>query len=389
MNVLCVHNYYQNPGGEDQAFAAEARLLESNGHAVLRYSMHNDVIDAMPRLELARRLVWNGSAQREIGTIVRENAIDVVHFHNTFPLISPAAYFAARQAGARVVQTLHNYRLLCPGSLLSREGRVCEECLGKAVPWRGVLHSCYRDSTAQSAAVAAMLAGHRLLGTWNHQIDLYIALSEFSRDKFIQGGLPAQKIVVKPNFAEPDPGMGTGEGGYALFAGRLAVDKGIDTLLRAWALPGGNRIRLKIVGDGPMAPEVQSAAAAGVGIEYAGRKPREEVLRLMREAAFLVFPSVWYEGFPMTIVEAYASGLPVVASKLGTMASLVKDGVTGLHFRPGDAQDLIDKAQQLIASPKTARSLGANARMEFTARYSSSDNYLQLMRIYHQALSCQ
>jgi glycosyltransferase involved in cell wall biosynthesis len=389
MNVLCVHNYYQNPGGEDQAFAAEARLLESNGHAVLRYSMHNDVIDAMPRLELARRLVWNGSAQREIGTIVRENAIDVVHFHNTFPLISPAAYFAARHAGARVVQTLHNYRLLCPGSLLSREGRVCEECLGKAVPWRGVLHSCYRDSTAQSAAVAAMLAGHRLLGTWNHQIDLYIALSEFSRDKFIQGGLPAQKIVVKPNFAEPDPGMGTGEGGYALFAGRLAVDKGIDTLLRAWALPGGNRISLKIVGDGPMAPEVQSAAAAGVGIEYAGRKPREEVLRLMREAAFLVFPSLWYEGFPMTIVEAYASGLPVVASKLGTMASLVKDGVTGLHFRPGDAQDLIDKAQQLIASPKTARSLGANARMEFTARYSSSDNYLQLMRIYHQALSCQ
>jgi glycosyltransferase involved in cell wall biosynthesis len=388
MNVLYVYNYYQHPGGEDQAFAAEAGLMEAKGHCVRRYSMHNDAIDGMNRLALAKKLIWNADAYKEIRAIVRGSAIDVVHFHNTFPLISPAAYYAAKSEGARVVHTLHNFRLVCLGALLSRQHGICEDCLGESIPWQGVMHACYRDSTVQSAGVAAMLAGHRLIGTWGRKIDLYIALSEFARDKFIQGGLPAHKIAVKPNFAEPDPGVGSGEGRYALFVGRLSPEKGIDTLLRAWKELDGS-VQLKIVGDGPLEPEVRRAAANCAGIEYVGRTPREEVLRLMRGASFLVFPSIWYEGFPMTIVEAYASGLPVLASNLGTMASVVKDGVTGLHFVPGDAHDLANKVRSLVSQKHRAGELRANARLEFIRRYSSGDNYAQLIRIYRRVLGTE
>jgi glycosyltransferase involved in cell wall biosynthesis len=383
MNILYVHNYYQNPGGEDQAFAAEAALLESNGHLVRRFSMHNDAVAGMNPLTLAGKLIWNGDARDDIRAIVRGSGIEVVHFHNTFPLVSPSAYYAAKSEGARVVQTLHNFRLVCPGAFLSREGRVCEECLGKAIAWRGVVHRCYRGSRLQTAAIGTMLATHRAAGTWDRQVDAYIALTGFARDKFIQGGLPADRIAVKPNFVEPDPGCGSGQGGYALFVGRLTEEKGIRTLLGAWERLGES-LPLKIAGDGPLVEEVRQACASNSEIEYVGPKPRAEVLALMKDASFLVFPSVWYEGFPMTIAEAYASGLPVIASNLGSMASIVKDGVTGLHCEPGNVQDLIDKVQWLQAHPEQLRNLRRNARREFTVHYSAAGNYTQLMRIYHQ-----
>lgn len=383
MNVLYVYNYYQNPGGEDEPFAAEAALIEAAGHLVKRYSLHNDAIAGMNPLKLAGKLIWNQTAYKDIRRLVRENRIDVAHFHNTFPLISPAAYYAARQEGARVVHTLHNFRLICPNSFLSRDARVCEDCLTKVVPWPGIVHACYRDSKMQSAAVATMLAGHRFAGTWTKQIDLYIALSEFARRKFIQAGLPADRFEVKPNFAHPDPGMGSGAGRFALFVGRLSPNKGIDVLLNAWKTLA-SRLPLRIVGDGPLAEQVQRNT--GNGIEYLGRQPREKVLSLMREASFLVFPSVWYEGFPMTIVEAYASGLPVIASNLGSMASIVEDHVTGLRFAPGDAGDLCQKVEWICNHPDVLRDMRGNARAEFVNRYSAGPNYTQLMRIYARVL---
>ena len=386
MNVLYVYNYYQNPGGEDEPFAAEAALLEAQGHSVHRYSLHNDAIKGMNPVVLAGKLIWNNNAYNDIRRVVRQQQIDVVHFHNTFPLISPAAYYAAKKEGARVVHTLHNFRLACPNSFLSREGRVCEDCVGKAIPWPGVVHSCYRGSRAQSAAVAAMVSAHRFAGTWTRQIDLYVALSDFARDKFIQAGLPAERITVKPNFLEPDPGMGTGAGGYALFVGRLSTNKGIDVLMRAWQSLGA-RLPLKIVGDGPLAERVQHLSAIGDAIDYLGRQPRERVLSLMREATVLVFPSVWYEGFPMTIVEAYAAGLPVVASNLGSMASIVRHGSTGLHFTAGDADDLASKIRWLCDNPSVLPTFRTNARLEYTGNYSASQNYTQLMRIYNSVMN--
>ncbi len=246
--MLLLHNRYQQPGGEDQVFAAEGNLLEAHGHQVLRYTRHNDQVTDQNPLALAGATVWNQAVYRELRTLIRRERPQVAHFHNTLPMISPAAYYAARAEGVPVVQTLHNYRLLCPNALFYRDGQVCEDCLGKAVPWPGVVHACYRESRASSGAVATMLTAHRAIGTWKKAVDMYVALTEFARQKFVQGGLPAEKIVVKPNFIEPDPGSGEGRGHYALFVGRLSQEKGVDTLLAAWEQLG-EKVPLKIVGD--------------------------------------------------------------------------------------------------------------------------------------------
>jgi glycosyltransferase involved in cell wall biosynthesis len=386
MKVLIAHNEYQQPGGEDQVFAAEIALLEAHGHHVVRYSVHNDHVAGMNPAVLAGSTVWNRSSYRQLRSLIRLERPQVAHFHNTLPLISPAGYYAAKAEGVAVVQTLHNYRLLCPNALFFRDGHVCEDCQGKTVPWPGVLHACYRDSRPASAVVAAMLSTHRALRTWTEQVDVYIVTTEFARAKFIQGGLPAQKLIVKPNFLHPAPSPREGQGEYALFVGRLSPEKGVDTLLAAW-----ERLRdlvpLSIVGDGPLAEEVANAARSLERVEWLGRQPREQVLALMKAASVLVFPSVCYENFPVTILEAYAVGLPVIASDLGGMASLVEDGRTGLHFRPGDPKDLAAKVRWASAHPAELAGMRNEARGEFEAKYTAERNYEVLKEIYETAVS--
>src|SRR5215472_13762378 len=224
--VLRVHNSYRHRGGEEQVFAAEEVLLTSAGHSVVRYEDHNDRIT---RNSLATGLnaIWSCASHRDIGSVVRKCAPDVVHFHNTFPLISPAAYYATKTHNVPIVQTLHNYRLLCPGATLHRDGRPCEECIQKHSLRPAIMHGCYRNSRPATSAVVAMLALHRLAHTWHRMVDVYIALSEFARRKFIEGGLPESRIVVNPNFVGADAGPGEGRGGYALFVGRNSSEKGI------------------------------------------------------------------------------------------------------------------------------------------------------------------
>ena len=382
--MLLLHNHYQQPGGEDQVFAAEGNLLEARGHRVIRYVSHNDRVAEISRPALAKATVWNGGTYREIRALIRRDRPQVAHFHNTFPLISPAAYYAARAEGIPVVQTLHNYRLLCPNALFFREGGVCEDCLGKKVPWPGVAHACYRASRLSSGAVAAMLTTHRAAGTWTGGVDTYIALSEFARQKFIQGGLPAGKIVVKPNFIDPDPGVGEGRGDYALFVGRLSQEKGLDTLLAAWQRLR-HKVPLKIVGDGPLAPRVAEISKRVAEIEWLGRQPKDQVEHLMKDARALIFPSVWYEGFPMVIAEAYAVGLPVVASDLGSMSSLIDHGRTGLRFRPGDPGDLAARVGWISTHPAELEKMRKTTRAEYEARYTAERNYETLIEIYRMA----
>lgn len=383
MKVLLVHNFYQQPGGEDQVFEAEGALLERYGHEVIRYTVHNDQVRNLNGAGLAAATLWNRRTYREVIDLLRVERPRVMHVHNTFPLVSPAVYYAASAEGVAVVQTLHNYRLLCPMAEFFRDGRVCEDCLGR-VPWPGVLHACYRGSRLASGAVATMLVAHRVLKTWEKRVSAYIALTEFGRRKFIEGGLPAQKVLVKPNFIHPDPGVGKGTGGYALFVGRLAASKGIETMLAAWERAKGI-LPLRIVGDGPLSKLVEACAARHEGVDWLGRRSREEVLALMREALVLVLPSEWYEGLPVVILEAYASGLPVLASDLGSLSALVEDRRTGVHFQPGDPADLADKIDWVASHPAVTASMRGGARAEFETRYTAEKNYDLLMGIYDRA----
>lgn len=389
MKILFVHNYYQQPGGEDQAFADQVWLLERHGHEVLQYTVHNDAVEDMNRLALAGRTLWNPQSYRELRALVQREQVDLMHCMNTFPLISPAAYYAARAAGAAVVQEVQNYRLFCPGAFFMHDGRVCTDCLGKCVPWPAVRHRCYRGSRAATGVVTSLLTAHRLAGSWQRKVDRYIAVTQFSRAKFIEGGLPAERIAVKPNFVHPDPRAGSGQGGYAIFVGRLSPEKGLDTLLSAWQrLP--QSYPLKIVGDGPLAERVQAAAADNQAIEWLGRQPLERVCELVGEAACLVFPSLWYEGLPKTILESFAKGTPVVASNLGAMSEVIVDGHNGVHFTPGDADDLATKLTPLLlpgGANGPLSTMRRAARASFEQHYTPEVNYPQLLAIYQAALA--
>lgn len=389
MKVAVIHNTYQQPGGEDVVVEQESRLLESRGHTVVSYRRSNHELDQFSKarqLLMVKDIVYSGESKREIRALLEKEKPDLVHVHNTFMMISPSAYEACQQQGIPVLQTLHNYRLLCPAWTLSRKGRVCEECVTDGL-WRGVLHGCYRGSRAMTAAVALMLKVHRMRGTWNESVDGYVALSAFARGKFIDGGLPAGKIHVKPNFVRSDPGAKTRPGSHALFVGRLSPEKGADTLLRAWArLKTG--IPLHIAGDGPdrQALEARAAAEGLTNVTFRGWLGREETLAAMKDAAFLVVPSVWYEGFPMTIAESFACGTPVVCSRLGGLQEIVADQATGLHFTAGDAEDLAQKVDWACGHPAELLEMGRRARQEYESRYTAERNYGLLMDIYERTI---
>ncbi len=385
MRILLVHNYYQLAGGEDAVFKAESDLLKAHGHTVLEYTAHNDQLVSTGAIATATKMMWNRKVYQELRDLIKQNNIQIAHFHNTFPLISPAAYYAAKSAGAAVVQTLHNYRLLCPNALFFREGRPCEDCLGKTIPWPGVAHKCYRESWVASGAVATVLTAHRLAKTWNHQVDAYIALTAFAKDKFVQGGISQDIVHIKPNFVDPDPGYQPQPGKYALYVGRLSVEKGIDTLLSAWAKLG-QKLPLKIIGDGPLAGEVKQAARSYTGIEWLGRCPPETVYQQMKGALLLVVPSKWYEGLPRPIVESVAVGTPVLASDLGAMSTLVQPNITGWHFEAGNASHLEQVVERCLAHPQGFTSIRQTTRQEFERCYSAAKNYDQLLEIYHSVM---
>ena len=378
MRVLLVHNSYQQRGGEDAVFEAERDLLRDHGVDVVEYRVHNDAVDGMGKLTLLANTVWSRRHYRALRERIAETRPDVAHFHNTLPLISPSGYHAARRERVPVVQTLHNYRLVCPSALLFRDGQICRDCVGRTVPTPAIRHRCYRGSAAASAAIAGMLAFHRLRGTYRRTVDRYIALTEFARREYVAGGLPEDRIVVKPNFLADDPGPGSGERRGVLFVGRLTEEKGVRVLLAAAARLSGDE-QLTIVGDGPLRAEVERAAAQNPRLCFHGPADRPQVLERMQAARALVFPSTWFEGFPMTIVEAFACGLPVIASDLGSMASIVDEQRNGMRVVPGDADAWAAAIRRGCEAPAA---WGAAARGDFETRYSAAQNFEQLMAVY-------
>ena len=391
MKILLAHNSYQQPGGEDVVFEQERQLLERAGHAVFAYRRSNWEIAAysgLRQIELAGRAVWATDTQEQFARLLDREKPDLIHVHNTFVMMSPSVFSACRKANLPVVQTLHNYRLSCPAATFFRDGHVCEDCVKHGL-WRGVAHGCYRNSRGATAAVALMLAVHRHRQTWTRNVDCYIALTRFAQSKFLQAGLPPEKVFVKPNFVHPDPGVYTnGETDYVLFAGRLSPEKRVSTMLDAWSRLSADRIPLVILGGGPQLHQLEKEAHRRSlnNVTFRGHVSREQTLTAMHGARFLVFPSEWYENFPVTIAESFACGVPVICSRLGSMEEIVHDNRTGFHFSPGDSKDLADKVEWAWNHPEYMRSMGEEARHEYETKYTGEKNYPLLMEIYQHAL---
>lgn len=376
--ILVVHNAYQQKGGEDSVVDSEIALLRAHGHDVLEYRRSNDDLKHMGRVPAAVQTLWSARTTAELTRLFEASRPEIMHVHNTFPLISPSLYWAAARARVPVVQTLHNYRLLCPQAMLLRDGRICEECIG-GLPWQSVRHRCYRGSLAQSGALAGMLTLHRSLQTYRRKVGRYIALTEFGRQKFIEGGLPAERIRVKPNFVEsPATAPAVPRAGF-LFVGRLSAEKGVAVL--ADALRMQPAIALEAVGAGPE----QGLLALLANARLSGWQQADYIARQMQAARALVMPSICYEGFPRTIAEAFAAGLPVIASRLGAMATAIDDGRTGLLFEAGNAEDLAAKLRWAEDNPQAMTKMSRAARTEYEAHYTPEKNYDLLMDIYGEA----
>jgi glycosyltransferase involved in cell wall biosynthesis len=386
MRILTLHNKYKIRGGEDESSESEDSMLRSKGHAIFRYEQDNAVIGSTKLVQIAARTIYSGKSYHHIRELLRTLRPHLVDIHNFFPLISPSAYYACEAEGVPVVQTLHNYRLMCPGALVFREGKPCEDCLTKAFPYPGIQHRCYRNSAFGSATVAAMIGVHRLLNTWRDHVGMYITLTEFCRKKFIQAGLPAEKICVKPHFVYPDPGIGDGSGEFALFVGRLTPEKGPETLIRAWKLLQC-QLTLKIIGEGPIGDSVAQQCRELACVECLGRRPVEEVYQLMGNAKILLFPSECYETFGRVAIEAFAKGTPVVLSDIGALSELVEHGRTGWYFPPGDAEALAAIVDHILTHQQILPAMRREARHEFETKYTAEINYLKSMEVFDEAIS--
>lgn len=399
MRIIQVHNYYQQIGGEESVVDAERNLLEANGHEVISYYIHNNGIKGILQLIISSlKTFWNFKTYSDICHLLDKYRPDLVHCHNTFPLISPSIYWACNYKKIPVVQTLHNYRLLCPSANLFFNGKIYESSLGKLFPFKAVKDRVYRDSFFGTLVVALMLFFHRIIGTWNNKVTLYIALTDFQKEKMIEGGLSEDLIMVKPNFISDEKEIVSSDildievnCPVFLFVGRLSPEKGCEVLLRAWkqikSQTESNSVLL-IVGDGPEKDTLEelSDSLSLKEIRFLGLRSREEVQYLMAKSDLLIFPSLWYEGFPMTIVEAFNRGLPVAASDIGSMQSIIVEGINGFKFEPGNVDDLADCIKSVLEKSSELREIRDRMLNMPNPAYRSSGNLKSLMKIYKQAM---
>ena len=382
--VLVIHNYYQLRGGEDVGYETETSAMRSLGWNVHTLDVTNKDLDKVSPIKMSLNTLWNKEAAERVRQKIKEIGADVVHVNNFFPSLSPSIHWAAKKSGAAVVQTLHNFRLGCLNGAFYRDGATCLDCLGKA-PIPGIIHKCYRDSLPASATVFGMLEIHRALGTWDKAVDAFIALTDTSRELLIRVGLPASRLHTKPGMLYPDYGVGTGDGGFCLFVGRFTVEKGVATLLQAWAsdseLPD-----LVLVGSGPLEDKVREAAGTDSRIRLMGHMPKAEVIELMKHASMLVFPSQWMENCPAVLSESMSVGTPVVASSLGSTHDILSTGEHAHFFDAGDPKALAEAVSVAISSGQMAEIARISARRRFEAQFAPASNLAKLATIYDAAL---
>jgi glycosyltransferase involved in cell wall biosynthesis len=438
-----VHNFYQSssPSGEDVVFKNEVELLKKNNVNVVIYEKYNDEIrdyGLWDKFILPFRNIWSERTYREIKELIKKEKPDIAHFHNIWYLISPSAYYACKDEGVPVVQTLHNFRIFCANGLLMRDGKICEECMpfkkGERFWVMGdrfkiiknaVRYGCYRNSRLYSLPIALMQYFHWLKKTWVEKVDAYIALTEFGKKKFIEAGLPEDKIFVKPNFFANPPEPNYSHKNYAIFLGRLSVEKGLNILIEAFKLLNKSYqnnsithnpsptthnlspmtynpspmthdpspithapIYLKIIGDGPLRENLQQIVKRdGIkNIEFTGKMNFTDAMEMLRHSKFMIMPAIWYETFGMIVIEAFACGEPVIASRHGAMAELVENGKTGLLFEPGNAVELAEKIRWMIEHEDECITMGKNARRVFEEKYTAGKNFEILMKIYNELM---
>lgn len=390
MKILLVHNYYGStaPSGENMVVGAELALLRSRGHRVSEFSRTSDEIrstGALGMVQGALATPWNPWAKRAISSEITTKGADVMHVHNTFPLLSPSVFYGAARC-ARVL-TLHNYRLFCPAAIPLRQGNVCTACIDSRSVLPSLWHRCYRGSALATAPIAVNVALHRLMSTWHTEVDAFIALSDFQADLMVAGGLPKSRVFVKPNFypGRPSPVAWESRRASVVFVGRLSEEKGVRTLLEAWSHWGSGAPELRIVGTGPLQEELEKQAA-GSPVTFLGQLQPEAAQKEIADARLLVLPSEWFEGFPMAVREAFAFGTPAAVSNLGPLPSIVTQGVSGVVFPPRNSQALLDSVRAVWTAPNVLERLGAGARRAFEAKYNEDANYETLMHIYDQAI---
>lgn len=391
MRLLLAHNFYKSaiPSGENQVFDAERKMLIGNGHILEKLTRHSDEIRAKGTagvIQGALATPWNPWMAKAIRKKAEEFKPDVIHVHNTFPLLSPAIFHAIGKRAARVL-TLHNYRLFCPSAIPMRDGNVCTECLDKRSPLPAMIHGCYRGSRAATLPLAFSVGLHRAFGTWTKQVDAFICLSEFQRELMIEAGLPREKVHVKPNFypGNPDVVAWPERKPYVVFAGRLTAEKGVINLLRAWQLWGAGAPELHLVGNGELRGELERMAE-GLPVRFLGQVSAEDAQAQIANARLLVLSSECFEGFPMVVREAFAFGTPAAVSDLGPLSTIVEHGKSGIVFQPANPQSLLQEVRTAWDTPGLLERLGQGARAEFESKYTEEANYATLMEIYRKAI---
>lgn len=384
MKILFIHNQYRQHGGEDVAVELETNLLKEKGHEVELLLFSNQ--ETAGALRSGMNAVYNRAAAKKVTQAIQQFKPDIVHVHNWFFTASPSIFYAAHKQRVPVIMTIHNYRFICANALLLRNEQPCELCVKKTWPMDGIRYKCYRNSASQSALVTAVTSIHKSLRTWQKKVDNYIVLSSFAKSRLVGSSFKVdpERLLIKPNFI-PDPGQGSQpREDFFLFAGRLSTSKGVHVLIEAFSQLTS---KVVIVGEGPEKDMLLQQHANASNITFAGKRSRSELLDMMKRCRAVIFPSLWYEGLPFVILEAFATGTPLIASRLGTMAEVITHGVNGLHFTAGNAIELKNAVEVMDKGGPEVEQLYSNARQTYLEKYHPDIHYRSIMSIYETTIA--
>jgi len=390
MKILLIHNAYQKFGGEDVVFRMERQLLKDNGHEVVEYTVSNHDINSdsfFGKVKVALETIWSNKQYKKVKRLLKEINPDIVHVHNTFPQLSPSIYWAIKSCNLPVVQTLHNYRLTCANGLLFRSNKPCDLCTTGNFS-AALKYKCYRNSLMATAPLVLMQKIHRILGTFNNKVDVYITLNSFNKDIMVKSGLPEEKMYIKPNFINSRNLSKRSRKKQLIFVGRVSPEKGLDLLLESFTKLKSNEYELVIIGDGPEKDRLQEKYKNVNEICWMGHLSHNEVLNEIEQSRGIIMPSRWYETFGMVVIEAFSVGTPAIGPNHAGIPELIQNGINGYLFNPNDTESLSSVLEEFCGMNDSLwNDLSQEARVSFEKSYTEKENYKYLIGIYERLLS--